>query len=542
MVQVSSSNNNDPVVNNTSVSSSSPQPPKNEELVVEVAERTSPLFHAHIRYGVLSDDGFTQTYLRSARQKVPENAKWVSPVYFLTQEQEDRLHSRSRPSAKQIQKECEDDGRVAYPIVVESDDIENGTPVPDIIAALTEFIEEWIGLSDCSSFYSGNRSIHQHTGEFTDYRGVEAIKELAERFNSKSEDVEIDASIYKKKAQFRLTGVKHQKTEQPKIPISEDADIGDCIRAANDEKTIPNTPSWHTELPWPEHHDESTLRQIDSRSPCSPLPSAFYPKSQLQLTAPTLHYQAGIEDRESLLVDIEEVSDRIVYKRNTDEPRPFSPYKKTNGDSGRSVIVMEQNGGLQQDRRDGDHYVPAKIKFAVGGGDGYYTRHNSECRVYLSPKDYRKWEFGTGDHVVIIGGNSGSSRLLDVDETTARLIATALETKGKGKALEILRNRSYDVGETGYNPSQYHKSGPSGETDAARLKREIENGDAPKTYGNIGSVCCRLFQIGGWDTAYEWCEMVFGPRFDPEDTHEYLQNFVEEYDDYSHILVPDSPE
>lgn len=499
-------------------------------------------YAAYIRYLRYEDGELRQGNLVQAGSPVPEDAVAVSTgVYLLTANQEDRIHWET-PGARlgrgiptSIQDECNADGRVAYSIVAESDAIEDGVDVATIFGWLSTFAEEWLGIDEYTFYYSGNRSIHLHTGEFVSADGMDDLRRLAEEFND-TNDADLDTGIYDQNSQFRLVGAEHRKTGLHKVPISEEADLDDCIRAA---QAAPAQKQHPYELPSPSHHDEDTLASLDRHLPASPQARAS-------------HYHPGIEGISSLPPEIERQVLRGVHKacnpgscnrEQSGYARPFSPYKKTGTGKGRSVIVMEQSDGLRQDRRSRDIYVPARIEYAVGGGDGSFTRKDSRSLVSLSPPDYRKWEFEEGDTIVIIGGNSGKSRLLGVEGITARLVATALESQGREKALEVLSNRGHDVGSSGYKPSQYHeKTQATGETEAAKIKRGIEKGTRERSYTNILRAACRLLRIDGWDSAYGWCRDILGADFDPVETHEKLESIVETYGDYDHVTVPDPPE
>jgi hypothetical protein len=423
------------------------------------------------------------------------------------------------------------DGRSAYAFVAESDTLEDGTEAQTIIDWLSTFAEDWVGVDEYSFHYSGNRSIHLHTSKFISADELDDLRQMAKEFNEEC-NADLDTSVYKKNAQFRLIGAEHQKTGMHKVPITANADRADCIKAAQQP---PDRKQWPFTLPRPTHHDEDTLDRLASQFPLS--------------NPPTSHYRPGFAAMSPLPSEIEGQVLRGVYKSPKEGSvdfgpyaRPFSPYKKTGTSNRRSIIVMKQDGGLRQDRNTRDIYVPAQIKYAVGGGDGSFTRSESKSLVKLSPRDFQKWVYEEGDTVIIIGGNSGSSRIFEVEEITAILVSNALEVEGRTKALEILSNRGYEIGSSGYHGSRFHdESQRAGETDAAKIKREIESGTRERTYENILRVACRLLRIEGWDAAYEWCRETFGTDFDPKRTHKQLKDLVETYDDYSHVAVPEEP-
>lgn len=511
--------------------SSDPPAPPSATPISEFEETRA----AYVRYLFYDDGEFRQEEsLTSVRRPIPDDAVTVSTgIHFLTPRQESRLHDGVPP--KVLQDECNDDGRVAYAIVAESDALEDGEEVQTIIDWLSTFAEDWLDIDEYSLYFSGNRSIHLHTKKFVPANEIDDLRRLAEEFND-IHDADLDTGIYKQNSQFRLVGAEHRKTGLYKTPIGPDADRTDCIRTA---QRPPHRKEWPFELPSPDHHSNRTLGQLEPKSP----------QIQPQLT----HYRPGFAGSSSLPAEFEGEVMQGVYKRSrpgsvgsgqdhTEYATPFSPYKKTGDADCRSVIVMEQTDGIRQDRRSREIYVPAQIKYAIGGGDGSHIRAESKSLVTLSPRDYRKWGFDTGDYVVIIGGNSGSSRLFGVGELLARLVALTLENDGREEALEILSDQEYDVGSSGYNSSKYHdESGTNDESEAAKVKRGIEEGTHERTYENILKVACRLLRTEGWDAAHGWCEDIFGRDFDPEETHERLAGIVETYDDYAHVNIPENP-
>ncbi|MDG5759390.1 hypothetical protein QA600_08550 [Natronococcus sp. A-GB1] len=220
---------------------------------------------------------------------------------------------------------------------------------------------------------------------------------------------------------------------------------------------------------------------------------------------------------------------------------PFSPYKKSGEGSARSLIVAKQVDGLLCRRDDQKKvYLPAEIKSAVGGGDGSYSRSDTDTTlIELSKQDYAKWDYEPGDYVVIIGGRSGSSRIFNPDEKTAGRVYGKLNREGREAALEFLSESGYEVGESGYNGDRSAVSSSSGETEAMKIKHGIENGTREKSYDNVLRVVCRLLKVDGWDSAYQWCRDVFGSEFDPERTYQQLSGLVEYYDDLDDVNVPE---
>lgn len=496
---------------------------------------------AYVRYLIDTAEGVRQWDLAQAGSPPPEKAKAVSTgIYFLTAEQEDRIHWNTPPArlgqgiAKQIQDECNESGRTAYAVVAESDALEPSekTKAQTIIDWLSRFAENWLGIDEYFFYYSGNRSIHLHTRKFVCPNGLDLLRQVAEEFNN-TYGAQLDTSIYNPNSQFRVIGAKHRKTGLYKAPISEDATRAECIREAQND---PDQKEWPFELPSSDTTSDSAPR--------------MEPDLTRNRTAST-HYRPGIGNTSPLP---REFRSRVLWglykEENLDSPvdstpggssfaEPFSPYKKTGDSNQRSVIVMNQIGGIRQHRWNRDFYVPARINYAIGGGDGSFTRGNSKSLVELSPRDARKWDFSPGDTVVIIGGNSGSSRLFVLDENTGARIAAILEDEGRDRVLDALFERGYEVGSPGNNSTRSITAQDFEETEAAKRKREIEQRVRKPNYDDCLRVACRLLKIEGWQSAEEWFRNVMGADYDPEKTYERLKTIVETYPDYSHVDVPE---
>ena len=471
----------------------------------------------YLRYAKDTDsEDLAQKGLHPVRAPVPQWFQYASPaIYYLTEREQRRLNEGASP--KQIQTACEEDDRVLYNVLAETDEFDHrkGRKAQTVIGWLTAFAEDYLGLDgdDYEFYFSGNRSIHLHTNEFVPgEKGLNWLKERAETFNEEEEG-ELDTSIYTRKPQFRLPGVEHYRTELPKVPITEDATREDITRAL---MTDP-----HREL--------------------------FF-----EVREKYYSYTAGDDGRATLLPEFrDEAAEEYLKSTEGDTIKdgsnresshtiiesPFSPYANT-GDGERSVIVMEQTGDVVE--RDGTYYVEAYIREARGG-DGSFRRYNHEGHVKLSARDARKWEFESGDTVVVLGGRSRSSRLIDLteDDPVVSAVAAALYVDGKDAAIEALEDFEYDVGGTGHNGPK--REGSTEPRDAAIAKREIERGERPLTYDSIFRVSCRLLRMEGWNSARNWIEREFGEEFDPEQTHEYLSKAVETYEDYNHVDVPEPP-
>lgn len=466
---------------------------------------------AYVRYARYDSSGFTQNhFLAPASSPIPDSARWVSPaIYFLTSNEEEDL--RESESPRKIQERCETAGRVAYAVLAESDALEDGYEVSTVIGWLVEFAEEQLGLceADYRLYYSGNRSIHLQTTKFVPgEEGRKWLKRQAEAFTDET-DAELDAGIHQPKGQFRLSGVKHRKTDLYKVDITPLLD-GDHI--VSREEVVPRATSPLDEKEWPfpdiQSIENTCIHYVAGDDGRGPLPD---------------EYQYRV--LEGYLNDTDEENETDTSRSGRSVVSAFSPYAKVGSENGRSVCLLEQTGEVIE--RDGTYYVEGYVREARGG-DPTFRRYNYNGLVMLSRKDAEKWDFEEGNVVVIIGGRSRNSRLLDLtdDEVTAEVVEATLREEGRDSALHTLETFEYDVGEAGHN-------GPRRETtevsEAARIKREIDSGRRKPGYMDVFRVSCRLLRLYGWDRTWEWIDQTLGDGFDPDDTHEKLTAIVDCY-------------
>ncbi|MDG5759389.1 hypothetical protein QA600_08545 [Natronococcus sp. A-GB1] len=207
---------------------------------VPIDELSGEKFHAHVRYASEDFDSFQEMSLRSVSEHIPESANYVSTgIYFLNEDQEDRVHERVPP--KEIQNKCLDDGRVLCSVIAETDDLEDGKTVRECIEALEAFAEEWLGISEYGLYHSGNRSIHLETDRYVTVEGLPRLKEEAEQFNQYSE-VKLDTSVYDPNSVFRIEGAEHRKTGLYKREIPSDSDRSDITRRITDQISLVESP------------------------------------------------------------------------------------------------------------------------------------------------------------------------------------------------------------------------------------------------------------------------------------------------------------
>ena len=448
----------------------------------------------HVRYAFV-DEEFKQDSLTDTFQDQPEDASFVSPsVYFLTPDQHIRLH-QGTPS-KVIQEECEQDGQAFFQVVAESDALDpandDTVPVPTVCDWLTTFAEEWLDLpSDrYDLYYSGNRSVHLHTDQYILFSNLDRLKSLAKDFCNET-GARLDTSIYKSKSQFRVVGARHRKTDLYKVPIDEDDTREDAVRKATSE---PNTTN--------------------------------------NITIPTILITARVCGTSGLLSKLGAKLHWGYLKGNEGESLAFSPYANTGAGGSRSICVFHPEGDATE--RDGSHYVKGRVLEARAGND--YPWYDLDGELKLSKTDSRKWNFDTGGHVVVIGGQSRNSRIMEVSEDEAYQLKTTLQHSGKDEAVLQLQEWGYDPGESRLVEGNY--SSLKEESNTYHIKAQIDRGEREPDYEDIFRVSCRLLRQRGWKGTCEWLERTFGDEYDPEDTHHRLKTIVETYDTYDHIEIP----
>jgi len=234
--------------------------------------------------------------------------------------------------------------------------------------------------------------------------------------------------------------------------------------------------------------------------------------------------------------------------------KEFSPYAFGAGNP-RSVAALRVKGGAfaRKDKRNGATMIPAYFYGAVGC-NGEFTKEQQHAPLQLSKQDYRKWDASAGDILVIIGGQSRSSRILNVSSWEAEVVGGELtgERANREAALGFLSDEGYDVGSAGSPNSSSSternfdrgkksiwpaRSNP--QTDAERLQLRAEQ-DSIKalTRSELRQVACRHLRYG-WQPAWNWFKQQFGATFKPEVTHQQFRSIIEGYpNDYSHVEVP----
>lgn len=228
----------------------------------------------------------------------------------------------------------------------------------------------------------------------------------------------------------------------------------------------------------------------------------------------------------------------------------FSPYANAARGS-RSVVVFRVLGDLfEKDTKHGRYqHVPALIYAGHGCTGTDYTKYHEYAPVQLSTIDAEKWDYDTGDTVVLIGGQSRSSRIFRIPEDHATVLAEThlhYETGDREEALAYLDAHGYD---TGHNPTRSHSATTKPErtsanevwdsTTAAALERRAErDGINTLTHRERRRIAFRLLKRG-WQYAWDWFEEQYGTDFDPTITHQQLADCIRAFpDDYDHITIP----
>jgi hypothetical protein len=454
-----------------------------------------------VRYGFPADSDHARCspQMYHVRDNIPADAVTVSPVYLLTEEEcywHDDLESPyavsgSTNAAKKLQDACEREERVIYPIQAEADNYNSGKPV-ECIDDVTEFLEDRLGVSVASLYFSGRRSIHGHTRAYI--RSEEArewIKAEAEAYNEET-SAELDSSIYNRKSMFRLPNVVHEK--------------------------VPDTGIRKTEISreWP--HTRIFQEAMENTAEPPETYHGQFERLTEELERPTaegLHAGMG-EDRPEWIYG-----------------HPFSPYGSASGGS-RSVSFFRVEGAAYCLRgSDAYAFVPAFILGAVGC-DGEFTIEQRPAPIKLSKRDYAKLKDAkAGETYSMVGGQSRSSRVFKLTDQIVHDGSTILLQNSRDAALEYLNSKNYDVGTSGAKGNRNSITRESGEpTDAKQLQRKAEReGFGTLTHNEKFRVACRLLHSGR-EYTHSWIAENM-ESYDYDTTENFVTPIYETYrDDY----------
>lgn len=490
-----------------------------------------------VRYAETGDNGSPDQFhrLQSLREPVPVDADFVSPVYLLTDEQvgkHDELLSKDdlfrvqgyQSIATKIQTECEEESRVWYPVFVESDaDVLHA----DMRAGLKRFIREVLEVDpdDAKWLFSGGSSLHVHLPYYvTSEDALRRLRRETKEYNEKA-NVTVDASNFSKKSLVRLPGAEHHDTGGRKTSISPtssdeklQAQIGQLVGsvATEGEEGI--------------NHHTGTIEIV-----------RYSLSDELKVIkdVPT-----PIIEQQNKPVGTGNVERWKRYNRH-----PFCPYANA-GNQRRSVVVAQVKGTpfcrktTVNGRKEWRTYIPTFIYGAVGA-DGEYTVWRENAPVQLSKQDYDKWDYEQGDTVALLGGQSTSSRILEIEDSFEReVVVGALlndskwfneEKDGRQEALTQLCSFGYEVGSAGKNGPRRENRANNRDfqpTNAYRLQQQAEqDGIESLSHDERRDVSNRLLRTRGWDGADEWFQEQYGEQYDREVTHEQLRSIANEYDD-----------
>jgi len=477
-----------------------------KEHVEQYGSSTDKLY-PHVRYGFIDgENGLHQEGLIPLKEDIPSYANFVSTgIYFLTQQETAQVSTGA--AAKRIQEDCEEDGRVAYTVVAESDAMEDGVSVEKIINWLVTLATDKLNLdsNEYSLYYSGNRSIHLHSSYFVRHENLGYLKNTIEEFCQEL-GADLDLSIYKQKSQFRLIGAKHRNTDMFKVEIPNDADRVKAVQTAQ------NPPS----LSLPHHIPKKNNNLVAGSTSRGSLPSKY--GSQLI--------------REYL----NETTSDTDWDPNTDldgsyTNRYFSPYANTGGGE-RSICVFEPQGGAFCRQKNQEIYLPCYI-YGARGANGEYVIRNKKAPVLLSKVDYEKREFESGERLVIIGGQSRSSRIFCVDECDKDYLGQVLNTPDnidrRKLAFDWLELQEYSIGESGMH-GEPRESVYGASSDIQQLKEELVQMNRHPTHNETVRVTCSILNTDGLREAWQWNKRAWGDQFDSEITRQQLIDLVQRYD------------
>ncbi|WP_435347872.1 hypothetical protein [Haloarchaeobius sp. HRN-SO-5] len=488
----------------------------------------------------------------------PAEAVYVGPVYGLNTDEVERLESYTNPYAAPeddtiaslLTREIAEDGRVSYPIIFDSDSLQEVGDLQTIATDLSVFAEDYLGVSlaDCTFWFSGHKGIHLQIPGYVTEQKWSSLTQIAERFNECDEhDSTIDLNAIKKKQVFRLPGVEHTSTGLQKVQVQPDWSHDEIIRAGANGTTPPET--YLDAIPSsivttrPSHPSISVLygARIRVREPVSPdIETHSFSEYKKGIPEPFGEaHRAKLIDGRGPPVDGESRFVKLLYNA-----KEFSPYANT-GNGRRSIAVVEVKGGafsrIQYDRPEDlesniGGRLPCYHLYSVGA-DSEFTKEHEPAPLLLSRHDYEKVEdVERGNRLVVIGGRSRRSIIHRVEPILAEFVAASLPNRED--ALELLREQGYDVGSSGLVTGNYGRETDAGAdiergiTEAARLQQKAEtDGIESLSHGDSLRVSNRLLQLRGWCGAREWFRQQYAGDYDQELTERHLRSVAKKYDD-----------
>lgn len=518
-----------------------------------------------VRYGfpTNSDKPRQAPKLRSIYQEIPEIAETASPIYFLPSEEYKRQREKEngwevkgeKCIATALQNDCEDCDRVLYPVYIESDSYpEEG--LETLVGWYQRFLQDYLKVDPetCTYYFSGNRSIHVHVPRVVSAGSdLTTLKNQAETFCEKT-GAKLDCGIYSRKRQFRLPGVIHQKTGSRKIRIEPDWDRKQMANAvAYRQPPKPETFADVLETTFEPLISPDMSKTAGKRAKRDSLTEigdeqsvlSFSRGSESKVATPLIEQQAFAGAKEDL---------QLWRAYNAKE---FSPYANAGTGNDRSVASIRVLGGAfaRKGVRNGTTLIPSHFYGAHGCLGREFTMYDTHAPLQLSDSDWKKWEFEMGDTVVIIGGKSNESRLIEIDTATALSVGHLLhpEKGSRQEALAYLEREGYETGSSGQasakesnparTPADYEQVLPVDDpsvSEPARLQQQAEReGIQTLDHGEKRQVAFRLLTKYNWEPVWEWFRKQFGDDFKPDVTRRQLRSVVEAYPNQrTHVEVP----
>lgn len=495
----------------------------------------------YVRYATYGEKGEPEQFprLHYLNSPTPDEADFVSSIYLLDDEQVERHEDQlewdktdgwavsGRNIANELQTECENEGRVLYPVFIESD---AEVALSKQAGWICEFINETLPVnpSACLWYYSGGRSIHSHVPLFATERTLGILRESV-----KDSEYDLDSQIYTRKPQFRLPGIEHVETELPKVRIDPDWSHERIVREATSADVNP-----------PESFSRVLVDTFGR--------DVFTATENYLWTSDSEHGSNSASVDPGL-----NAWERYGYSRGglhkiwkAHYAHPVSPYANA-GQGNRSVLVAKVHDGPFAEKREPkiereavdfhvpeqepQTFVPAQI-LQFWSCDEEYNVVPGEFRpVQLSDKDYPKFvdkDMQEGDFLILIGGQSRGSRLFNPSALQARAVAGA-ETFDE--ALETLELFGYETGEAGLNPSKIASSssysGDNGQTRAGKFQTKAErDGVESLSHYERLIVMLRQLALGGVEGTRRWFQEQYGNEYDQDITNKHIRSACEKYD------------
>jgi len=491
---------------------------------------------------------------------IPDHARFLGPIYYLTEDQLDRQDNLKRPHAipgetsiaKELSDEAEIEDRVDYPLYAESDDIGEKDRY-EVYEAIHDAIPEIFGVKpeDCLWAFSGRRSIHVHLPLVAhSNEQLPKIRGIVKDYNQRA-DVTLDPAIYKRKNLFRLPGAIHEETGYPKVRLEPnynktelnkrlvDGTQGSSVSSTITGKDLiqdsgiltPSVDSTATALP---HYRSRPPTTLTARSGVFEVLSSDSDSPEIELDS-TLIKSEDITPAERKEKPTDDSEKRIWCRH---QGHHFSPYAKARE---RSVVVftVKDSPFCNLDQK-GRALIPSHIRGGIAGGiDDTFEYQGQSAPVYLSEVDYRKYEergIEQGDTVLLIGGRSRKSKIIKIENhVLARETASILGDRGRNEALELLESKGIDVGSSGKVSGNYENTGSTGSTgstdsestEAGELKRAVENGklhvEDDLSHPDRHKILWRLLHIEGIDEAIQWFEDAYGPEYSEKTTWKHVK-------------------